>query len=244
MIEHIYNQPQFGEFWFNYPELYKKMVEKFPSGSKFVEIGSWKGMSSAFMAVEIANSGKNIDFYCVDTWEGSVEHELYGIDTSTLYDTFLDNMSPLQKYYKAIRARSLQAVKQFEDKSLDFIFIDASHEYEDVRDDIIAWLPKLKDGGVIAGHDYLNPDFPGVERAVKEILGNNIATQETCWVYDTSKVKSKVFIVTPSRRPFNLEFISKTIPQECEWIIVFDKTIKNNHQVDNATIVKLSLIHI
>ena len=203
MINHICNQSQFGEVWFNYPNLYKSMVNKFPSGSKFVEIGSWKGMSSAYMAVEIANSGKDIDFYCVDTWEGSIEHKQYGIDTSNLYDTFLDNMTPVQKYYKAIRARSLQAVKQFEDKSLDFIFIDASHEYEDVREDIIAWLPKLKEGGVIAGHDYINDDFPGVKKAVHEILPT-IDVIDTCWVYDTSKLNSKsdskVFIVTPSRR--------------------------------------------
>jgi glycosyltransferase involved in cell wall biosynthesis len=238
-MNHIYNQPQFGEVWFNYPNLYKSMINKFPSGSKFAEIGSWKGMSSAYMAVEIANSGKDIDFYCVDTWEGSVEHEQYGIDTSNLYDTFLDNMTPVQKYYKAIRAKSLQAVKQFEDKSLDFIFIDASHEYEDVRDDIIAWLPKLKDGGVIAGHDYINDDFPGVKKAVHEIL-SSINVIDTCWVYDTSEVKSnsKVFIITPSRRPFNLEFIAKTIPQECEWVVVFDKTVKNDHDIENATIIK------
>jgi glycosyltransferase involved in cell wall biosynthesis len=236
-MNHIYNQPQFGEVWFNYPNLYKSMVERFPSGSKFVEIGSWKGMSSAFLAVEIANSNKDIDFYCVDTWEGSVEHEQYGIDTSSLYDTFLDNMSPLQKYYKAIRAQSLQAVKQFEDKSLDFIFIDASHEYEDVREDIIAWIPKLKEGGVIAGHDYINNDFPGVKKAVHEVL-SNIKVIDTCWVYDTNKTNSKVFIITPSRRPFNTQLISNTIPQECEWVVVFDKTVKNEHQIENAITIK------
>lgn len=240
MIEHIYNQPQFGEVWFNYPELYKKMVKKFPSGSKFVEIGSWKGMSSSFMSVEIANSGKDIDFYCVDTWEGSVEHEQYGIDTSNLYDTFLDNMSPVKKYYKAIRSKSTQAVKQFEDKSLDFIFIDASHEYEDVKEDIINWLPKLKDGGIIAGHDYISPDFPGVKKAVDEIFGTKITTEETCWIYDISEIeiKSKVFIITPSRRPFNLKLISNTIPQECEWVIVFDKTVKNEHFIPDATVIQ------
>lgn len=241
-MNHIYNQPQFGEVWFNYPELYKKMVEKFPSGSKFVEIGSWKGMSSAYMAVEIANSEKDIDFYCVDTWEGSIEHEQYGIDTSNLYDTFLDNMGPVKKYYKAIRAQSLQAVKQFEDNSLDFVFIDASHEYQDVKDDIHAWYPKVKEGGIIAGHDYLNVDFPGVERAVHEFF-DSITTQETCWVYEKKKsvkikTNSKVFIVTPSRRPFNLEFIAKTIPQECEWVVVFDNTVKNEHTVENATVIK------
>jgi glycosyltransferase involved in cell wall biosynthesis len=239
-MNHIYQQPQFGEVWFNYPELYKSMVEKFPSGSKFVEIGSWKGMSSSYMAVEIANSGKDIDFYCVDTWEGSIEHDQYGIDTSHLYDTFLDNMKPVREYYKAIRARSQQAVKQFEDESLDFVFIDASHEYQDIKEDIIAWFPKVKKGGVIAGHDYLNSDFPGVEKAVHEIFGDKIVTQETCWIYEKNEqqINSRVFIITPSRRPFNLQFISKTIPQECKWVVVFDKTVKNEHTVENATVIK------
>jgi glycosyltransferase involved in cell wall biosynthesis/predicted O-methyltransferase YrrM len=238
-MNHIYNQSQFGEVWFNYPELYKKMVKRFSSGSKFLEVGSWKGMSSAYMAVEIANSQKDIEFYCVDTWEGSIEHEQYGIDTSSLYDTFLDNMEPVRKYYKSIRARSLQAVKQFEDNSLDFIFIDASHEYQDVKEDIIAWLPKVKQGGVIAGHDYLNVDFPGVEKAVHEVLGDKITTEETCWVYEKNEIqlRQKVFIVTPSRRPFNLEFISGTVPQECEWVVVLDKTVTNKHTVENATVI-------
>lgn len=239
-MNHIYNQPQFGEIWFNYPDLYKSMVERFPSGSKFVEVGSWKGMSSAYMSVEIANSNKDIDFYCVDTWEGSIEHSRYGIDTSNLYDVFLDNMQPVRKYYKGIRAKSLQAVKQFEDNSLDFVFIDASHEYEDVRDDIIAWIPKVKVGGVLAGHDYLNPDFPGVEKAVHEILGNKITTKETCWIYEKEEVKTnqKIFIITPSRRPFNITFIEKTIPKDCEWIVVFDKTVKNEHTFNVPKVIK------
>jgi len=249
IMNHIYNQPQFGEFWFNCPELYTKMVENFPSGSKFVEVGSWKGMSSAYMAVEIANSKKNIDFYCVDTWEGSVEHQVYGMDTSTLYDTFLSNMSPVKDYYNPIRTSSLQAVEKFEDNSLDFVFIDASHEYKDVKDDIIAWLPKVKFGGIIAGHDYLNPDFPGVAQAVHELL-SNIKTQETCWVYEkpTLKITSrldlkessnpKVFIVTPSRRPFNLNFIKEAVPSECEWVVVFDNTVKNDHIVENANVIR------
>lgn len=49
---------------------------------------------------------------------------------------------------------------------------------------------------------------------------------------------SKVFILTPCRRPFNLTFMEQTIPNECEWIVVFDKTVKNNHQIDKATILR------
>jgi hypothetical protein len=159
------------------------MVQKFPSGSKFVEIGSWKGKSSAFMAVELANSNKSIEFYCIDTWEGSVEHK--GIDNiDLLYYQFILNMKPLAKYYKPIRARSLEAASLFRDNSLDFVFIDASHEYEDVKKDIQTWLPKIKKGGVLAGHDYyLGYDyFPGVKKAVNECL-SSLETYDDCFVF-------------------------------------------------------------
>jgi len=180
---HIYHKPQFGEDWFTYPNLYRSIVQESVSGSKFVEVGSWKGKSSAFMAVEIANSNKKIDFYCVDTWEGSSEHKDIE-NLNELYDQFITNMKTLEQYYKPIRNNSIEASKQFEDESLDFVFIDASHEYEDVKEDIGAWLPKLKPGGTLAGHDYyLEHDFyPGVKKAVNECL-NNFKTSENCFVF-------------------------------------------------------------
>ena len=51
------------------------MLEKFSGPAHFVEIGSYKGRSSSYMAVEIVNSGKSITFDCVDTWKGSEEHQ-------------------------------------------------------------------------------------------------------------------------------------------------------------------------
>ncbi|MAH48569.1 hypothetical protein CMI37_22280, partial [Candidatus Pacearchaeota archaeon] len=55
--------------WFNYQSLYTEIVNKYPSGSHFVEVGSWLGKSAAFMSVEIINSKKEIRFDCVDAWE-------------------------------------------------------------------------------------------------------------------------------------------------------------------------------
>lgn len=60
------------------PPVYQEMVKQAEDGSHFVEVGSWKGKSSAYMAVEIANSGKRIRFDCVDTWGGSAEHQQGG----------------------------------------------------------------------------------------------------------------------------------------------------------------------
>lgn len=188
-MNHIYQKPEFGEEWFSFPNLYSKMVEKFPSGSKFVEVGSWKGKSSAYMAVEIANSNKEIDFYCVDTWKGSVEHQEYS-ELSELYNIFIDNMKSVEPYYFPLKITSLSAASKFRDKSLDFVFIDASHEYEDVKADILAWLPKVKVGGILAGHDYYvtGTDWhPGVKRAVNEIL-NDFETDENCFIYHKKKV--------------------------------------------------------
>ena len=182
-MEHIYGQPQFGplrEDWFNYQFLYEEMVEKFPSGSYFVEVGSWKGKSSAFMCVEIINSEKQIKFDCVDTWEGSVEHK-DNKELSTLYEIFKENMKPLEGYYNDLRMKSMEAVKLYENESLDFVFIDASHEYEDVKDDVTNWISKVKKGGIFAGHDY---GFDEVKRAVNEILGSdNIKKRGDCWIY-------------------------------------------------------------
>lgn len=179
-VKHIYQQPQFGEPWFSNEELFSIMVECATDGATFVEVGSWKGKSSAYMAVEIANSRKNIQFYCVDTWQGSKEHLYFDLDS--LFTTFTENMKPLKDYYRFIRMESCVASKIFKDNSLDFIYIDASHEYEDVKQDIIHWLPKLKGGGIIAGDDYGNPDFPGVHRAVFELL-DGYEVKNSTWIF-------------------------------------------------------------
>lgn len=69
-MNHIYEQPQFGENWFTYPNLYSRFVKELADGSKIVEVGSWKGKSVAYLAVEIINSGKGIKVDAIDTWKG------------------------------------------------------------------------------------------------------------------------------------------------------------------------------
>lgn len=182
-MEHIFQNSEFGEPWFSYPNLYSLVVKNAKNGSKFVEVGSWKGKSSAFMCVEIANSMKEIDFYCVDTWGGSLEHQYMNKDDLPgLYTLFINNMAPVKDYYTPLRMTSLDASLKFEDKSLDFVFIDASHEYAHVLLDIDAWLPKVKSGGILAGHDY-TPSWPGVVKAVNERF-KNVVCAEDCWAIE------------------------------------------------------------
>lgn len=184
-MQHIYDQPQFGEEWFTYKDFYKEIVDKFPCGSKFIEIGCWKGKSSAYMAVEIANSRKRIEFTCIDTWKGNKENQ-NAPELNRLYEIFKDNMRSLENYYSDLRMPSLQAAKLFEDDSLDFVFIDGSHEYVDVKNDINAWLPKVKMGGILAGHDYWKDTnaWPDVKRAVRDLLSDYKVIKEGCWIHE------------------------------------------------------------
>jgi predicted O-methyltransferase YrrM len=155
-MEHFYNNI---EGWFSYEYIYKHAVDTAQDGELFVEVGSFKGRSSAYMAVEILNSGKNIQFDCIDTWQGSSEHqagaegEVKEVVEGTLYETFIKNMKPVESFYRPVRMTSLEAAAQYEDNSIDFIMIDGAHEYEAVKADILAFLPKMKNGGVITGDD-------------------------------------------------------------------------------------------
>lgn len=182
-MEHFYSKIH---GWFTFPQLYKSIVEKFDSGV-FVEVGTWKGKSAAYMAVEIANSNKNIEFYCIDPWTGETNEitDVYvceEVKTNTLYEHFLSNIEPVSNYIKPIKKTSLDAVEQFQNCSLDFVFIDASHDYESVKADVEAWHSKIKIGGVLAGHDYSCIE---VKRAVNEFADKHnlqIKSQEDCWV--------------------------------------------------------------
>ena len=74
---------------------------------------------------------------------------------------------------KAIRQKSVEAAKQYENNSIDLVWIDAGHSYEEVKEDIKAWYPKVRYGGLIAGHDFaINHDVSrdGVVKAVLEIF--------------------------------------------------------------------------
>ena len=179
-----YYENVYGWFSAQDAEMYKKAINQFPSGSHFVEIGSYKGRSSSFMAVEIANSGKQIKFDCVDTWEGSIEHqkgEVYedaDVVNRQLFEVFQNNMKPVTDYYNIVKLPSIQAAITYQDKSLDFVFIDAAHDYHNVVADINSWKSKVKIGGILSGHDWRHPP---IKQAIEHTIGNIDGVIGDCW---------------------------------------------------------------
>jgi len=163
--------------FFGFENFYKSMVEHFESGARFVELGTYRGTSLAYLVVEIINSGKDIDVTCVDLF--GLEH-LRCHTYPELYDDFRKAMEPIWGTFTVLRMDSLEAVQEFDDGSLDMVFIDTSHLYEPCKAEIVAYLPKLKPGGILAGHDW---HMDGVNTAVCECLPNDIHVSYVTWWY-------------------------------------------------------------
>jgi predicted O-methyltransferase YrrM len=139
---------------FTFQSFYERMVMRF-NNATFVEIGAWKGQSIMYLAERIKELNKKIKLYTIDTFEGSVEHKKEDvIVTHMLYDVYLKNIEPMKDYITTIKGNSQEVHTQFKDNSIDFLFLDGSHEFEDVKKDLKLWYPKVKTGGIISGHDY------------------------------------------------------------------------------------------
>jgi len=178
-MEHYYEKVH---GWFGHPKFYAEMVKKFPQNSHFVEVGSWQGKSAVYMGVEIINSGKKIKFDCVDSWKNKNDN----FDYEEAFTKFLVNIEPIKNIINYHRLSSEEASKLYDNETLDFVFIDAAHDYENVKNDINLWYPKVKIGGVISGHDY-HPGWSGVVRAVDEFFIDKLFTnnpETMVWVHN------------------------------------------------------------
>ncbi len=169
-IDHFYKRIQ---GWFHFEAVYQRAVAGARDGARFVEIGCWKGKSTAFMATEIANSGKKIEFFAVDHFLGIGPNQEAdpAVVAGTLFELFKKNLRPVADYVIPMRMTSVEASKWIADDSVDFLLIDGGHDYNSVRADLDAWLPKMHDGATVAGDDW---NWSGVNRAVTESFGENV----------------------------------------------------------------------
>lgn len=131
------------------PEFFKEMGYKVG-----VEVGVAKGEFSELF-------GKaGLKMYCVDPW-GNVDDYSRDSFPERLEAEYQETKKRLAPYdCTLVRKTSMEAVKDFENKSLDFVYIDGHHGFKYVTEDIYEWSKKVKQGGCIAGHDYILTKTP------------------------------------------------------------------------------------
>lgn len=126
------------------PELFKELG--FKTG---VEIGVFEGKFTKVLA----ESGLQI--FGVDPW---TVYEDYGHPSyQKVADRRYEKSKRLLAPYKNVtllRETSMEAVKKFENESIDFVYIDGNHQFKYIAEDMYEWHKKLKKGGIMAGHDY------------------------------------------------------------------------------------------
>jgi hypothetical protein len=133
-----------------------EIASKFSNG-KAVEVGVFKGEFSKHIL-----SNWDGTLYMVDVWRPLGQEYLDASNHAehvTAYFDTMNNISGLEDRGIMIRADSKVASNMFDNESLDFIYIDANHAYDYVKKDIEFWYPKLKWGGFLLGHDYINLDW-------------------------------------------------------------------------------------
>lgn len=130
----------------------------------FAELGFTKGVEIGVLdgtySLTLMKANPNLLLYGVDPYE---PHKGYRDYTrhSTFNNARASAEAKLAEYvydnrYIFVREYSMEALSNFDDESLDFVYIDGDHEFQNVTNDIAEWSKKVKPGGIIAGHDYVN----------------------------------------------------------------------------------------
>jgi len=147
----------------DFHDYYKKIAKWLPDNSRIVEVGVADGHSAIFLAETLASLGKSFDMYLIENMD-------YGGDTQA--NTIMRNIirSGLGESITLIQSGSLDASCKWPDNWAHFVFIDASHKYEETKADIRLWYRKVMDDHILAGHDMNQSEGNEVWRAVNEVI--------------------------------------------------------------------------
>lgn len=183
--------------WNSNSNVFKDLIIK-TNPSVIIEVGTWKGASAITMGSVLKELNLNCKIYCIDTWLGALEFwtDSQNSDERDLmlkhgypqvYYQFLSNIihNNLQDYVLPLPLPSNIAYKVLlnDNISADLIYIDGSHEYEDVKCDIENYKKLLSHKGIMFGDDW---GWSGVNRAVSETLFNKFKVIENnYWIYES-----------------------------------------------------------
>ena len=130
--------------------------------TKGAEVGVREGIYSEILC----KANPNLELLCIDPWEPTFTYTPRKV--RRLYKETRERLAPYNA--KLIKNYSLEVVRDIPDGSLDFVYIDALHEFDPVIMDIIHWTPKVRRGGIVSGHDFCYFQNGGVIYAVEAYI--------------------------------------------------------------------------
>jgi len=151
------------------------LARQLSPGDIWVELGCFVGRSLLAVGLSLPDECGLISVDC--NW-GSIVRQ--GLTAHELFREIGQSRQG-QLSLHAVRDRSEQAYRFYPDQSIDVVFVDADHSYEATRESIEVWLPKIRPGGVICGHDYNLESWPGVVRAVDDFGFEHVIGAGSIW---------------------------------------------------------------
>lgn len=189
---------------------------------RVIELGSWVGLSAVMLAEQC-----KAEVTCVDSFKSSPGDPLHAVaqnfGVDIIRNTFKKNAGKrYKKTIKLVEADTQAAVKQFQDGAYDFVWVDADHRHKQAKADMEAYLPKLKPGGVMAGHDFKDERW-GVEKAVREVFGHDFEVRDGVWFHRVPGPGK------PQRKPATKNRRRKALPAVSKVAPVHKKVVRKRH---------------
>jgi hypothetical protein len=128
--------------------------------------GAEVGVHVGKYAEALCQANPDLELLCVDPWDrcpGISRHR-----APMLYDETKERLAPYNT--TIVRKTSVEASKEVPDESLDFVYIDARHEFDFVMMDLFHWVPKVRSGGIVSGHDFHYVYYNGLVLAVETYI--------------------------------------------------------------------------
>lgn len=187
----LYERLRSGTDWSSVPGyfdfflFYDHIADRLQDGDTVAEVGVWLGRSLIYLAQRLRSQGKKVKLFAVDSFKGEAgipEHEsvvaAHGGSIRAAFEANLDRCG-VRDMVTIIEGDSAGMAAKIPEGNLAFCFIDAAHDYASVQRDLEAWTPRVRPGGILAGHDA---QWHEVERAVREKFDTQAAIKGSLWV--------------------------------------------------------------
>ena len=207
-IKTLYSLPRMSNMELNdinnVSGLHKMIKQFYKPHFKMVEVGSSEGVSTLLFAQSVDT------VYSVDCYDYKVpetgripSHDQSFIEAERLFITRTKDIKNIIK----IRKKSMEAVNDFPDRSLDAVYIDAEHDEDSVREDIKAWRKKIKFGGVLSGHDFYLPYVQTILN--EEWFGRITVAPDSSWAVEIPSIS--LVAVACTKVPETIEVLKNWI---------------------------------